>query len=470
MISTIKLLGTFLVAILLAHNAFAQSPVNMQDSGNPEWIAQCGKSGGYSACENLADQHFRGTGVPKNLRMTAYYLLKACRYGNMDMCAFSGKMANEQVNDMAIYGEALARLCEFSDPSNCTLVWSKFKDPKTPYYSPAFVGGALEKGCENGSGYACYLMANWYDDYKLPPNVRMDANKASIGFQRTCMSEPSDKNMSRAKVKFGCYAAYKYLLGKDGVVKDIAQSKEAFLRTCDMADDAQTCEIVASSFYHGTNGMTQDHSVALPMSERACNMGSEIFCSTAGYLHAEKDQQSKAFEYYKKGCDKFPNEYNCAGAATRSYLANGEKNQVTTDYALKACNQGDGWSCFVYGTNTFYLSSNGNKQWFSKACENGLQDGCEEVKRREEYEANRNNPQYNCPRASCETRTWAEFLKDERAAAKERNDGQRSTFDIGIVSPLRTPTTPFGSSQRAIRNWDNYKENQRCSNPTASGC
>lgn len=466
----IKSLMSLLWLIILSQNTFAQAPVNIQDVGNPEWIAQCGQPGGFGGCENLADQHFNGNGVPKDLRMTAYYLLKACRYGNMDMCTFAAKMASEEVNDIPIYGEAAARLCEFGDPINCSLVWSKFKDPKTPHYSPAFVGRALETGCNNGNGYMCYLMGDWYDDYKPAPQVMSDANKASTGFQRTCMSSPTDPNLNRLTIKFGCHSAYQYLLGKDGAQKNLEQAREAFLKTCEMADDAETCDFVASSFYYGDNGMIKDHSATLSMAERACDLGSEVFCALAGYFYAEKGDEVKAFDLYSKGCDRNPNKIDCSSAAVRSFSLNGEKVQITTDYALKACNEGDGWSCYLYGTNTFYLSSNGNKQWFQKSCDYGLSEGCEEVKRRAEYEQNRNNPQYNCPRASCETRTWAEFLKDERAAAKARNNNRKSTWDFSTVTPIRASTTPFGSTQRDLRNWDNYKENQRCGNPTASGC
>ena len=466
----IKLIISLFFIMAFSEIAFTQTPVNIQDAGNPEWIAQCGQQGGFGACENLADQHFRGNGVPKDLRMTAYYLLKACRYGNMDMCAYSATMAIEEVNDIPIYGEAVARMCEFGDPINCAYVWNGFKDPDTPHYNPAFVGRALETGCNNGSGYLCYLMGNWYDDYKPAPQVSSDANKASIGFQRTCMSDPSDPNLDRSKIKFSCYGAYKYLLGKDGAPTDLAQAKEAYLRTCEMADDVETCDIVVSSFFHGNNGMEQDHSATLSMAERSCELGSEFSCGLVAYSYILADNKPKAFSLYAKGCDTNPNKNDCTGAATTSFSLNGEQAQTTTEYALKACELGDGWACFVYGANTFYLTTDGNKEWFQKSCNYGLAEGCQEVARREEYEKNRNDPRYNCPRASCETRTWAEFLKDERAAAKERNNNQRSSFDFGVVTPIEATRNPFGNSERDRRNWNIYKENQRCSNPTAAGC
>lgn len=468
----LKLAFSLFFIMLFSPIAVAQAPVNMQDSGNPEWIAQCGQQGGYRACENLADQHFKGLGVPKNIRMTAYYLLKACRYGSMDMCGFAAKMADEEANDIAIYGEAVARLCQFGDAANCTLPYFKYRDPSTPQYNPSFVGGALEMGCEKGSGYACYLMGNWYDDYKPAPTVVSDPNKASIGFQRTCISEPTDRNLDRAKIKFGCHGAYKYLIGKDGAEKNLEQAKQALLRTCEMADDVETCEYIATVFYHGGKGMEKDPSASAAMAERACDLGgSNIFCALAGYYYAEQNEQAKAFPLYAKACDQKLVVNDCIAATTTAYFALGEKNQATTDYALKACNQGDGWSCYLYATNTFFLSSEGNKDWFKKACDNGSEQGCDEVKRRAEYEENRNDPSYNCPRASCETRTWAEFLRDEHAAAAQ-NQAQNQTGTPGwvIQVPTRMPTTPFGSTERDITNWNKYTENQRCSNPTAFGC
>jgi hypothetical protein len=218
--------------------------------------------------------------------------------------------------------------------------------------------------------------------------------------------------------------------------------------------------------------MEKDPSASAAMAERACDLGgSNIFCALAGYYYAEQNEQAKAFPLYAKACDQKLVMNDCIAATTTAYFALGEKNQATTDYALKACNQGDGWSCYLYGTNTFFLSSEGNKDWFKKACDNGSEQGCDEVKRRAEYEENRNDPSYNCPRASCETRTWAEFLRDEHAAAAQ-NQAQNQTSTPGwvIQVPTRIPTTPFGSTERDITNWNKYTENQRCSNPTAFGC
>lgn len=47
---------------------------------------------------------------------------------------------------------------------------------------------------------------------------------------------------------------------------------------------------------------------------------------------------------------------------------------------------------------------------------------------------------------------------------------QNSSFGWGIQAPTRIPSTPFGSTERDITNWNKYTEAQRCSNPTAFGC
>ena len=58
------------------------------------------------------------------------------------------------------------------------------------------------------------------------------------------------------------------------------------------------------------------------------------------------------------------------------------------------------------------------------------------------------------------------------AQARQATADRRRLSGMGYTSPgrVRTPITPFGSSARDIRNWNNYNEALRCGNPTATGC
>ena len=405
--------------------AHAQIPVKLSDVGNPQWAAQCGQPGGYGACENLADQNLKGKGVPASRHMTAYYLLQACKYGKYEMCEFAYGMAEKQPESNFILGEASLILCEKSNPQYCAVPYTLFSKQDKPNYMPELVGKALEKGCDKGDVYSCSLSGPWYDDYKPPKGVTPNLTKALNGYSRSCKAEPgSNPNLDKDDISSMCYFTYKYSteLKLPSNYQDI--SEEAFIRSCEFSSSSATCETAMSSFFHGINDVRKSDSKALRVAQGACDLGASSGCEyVANSLYQKKDYAS-ALGLYSASCDTSPSLNTCKGAALTAFEAKGLKNAMTTKYAQLACEQGDGWSCYVYGSNTFYLTSDGNRSFFQKACDLDFQQGCDEVVRQKEQAARNvqineyNERVYNqqmSPPSYTPTPTWDDYMRAGQA-------------------------------------------------------
>jgi len=394
MLRYIRILSGFAAILALpmitAPNAFSFEAATLPDLGNPEWIAQCGQDGGYEACENLADQHLKGLdGVPESQLYTAYYLLKACRYGNLEMCEYATGMVldenNRAVEDprsLQIYKEAMSIRCLHADPLMCIGVAATFSDEDKPSYDPDFVGHSYVIGCERGLASACFWQGLWFNPLHNKTNVTPNVENSLTGYRRTCMSEPGDDQFLDADdVTFGCYMSYHYLKGGEGVAAEPDQAEHALYRSCDYGD-ADNCELAASSFHHGVNSVEKNPVSARAMATRGCELGNMGACAIEGSLSYEDKDHLKSFTAFQKACDANATQFNCGMAAATAYHAFGEKSNTTTTYSKAGCDAGDGWSCYSFAANTFWLDGeNFNRSIFAKSCSLGYQDGCSEVER-----------------------------------------------------------------------------------------
>jgi len=381
--STLFFVSTFCGVASFAH---AQIPVKLPDVGNSQWAAKCGQTGGYEACENLADQNFKGTGVTKSPHMTAYYLLQACKYGNYEMCEFAYGMAETQAESKFIQGEASLILCEKTNPQYCAVPHSLFSNESKPQYMPRLVSRSLEMGCDKDDAVSCSKLGPWYDDYKLPRGVTVDLGKALTGYSKACQTDIiSNPVLSEKDIASMCYFTYKYStqLKSPTNFQDIAE--DAFIRSCQFGN-SDTCETALSSFVHGINDIRKNNTKAVKVAQRTCDLGVSSGCDFVAISLFEKKDFTGAFDAFSKSCDTSPSLNSCVGAANTAFRVKGEKSALTTKYTKLGCEQGDGWSCYTYGFNTFYLTENGNRPFFQKACDLNYAEGCAEVRRQEEQE------------------------------------------------------------------------------------
>lgn len=390
------LLCLIALPLLLASRAFGFEPASLPDLGNPEWVAQCGQDGGYGACENLADQHLKGlNGVPKSRIYTGYYLLKACRYGNVEMCEFATGMVHDDSKELiddprahSIFKESAAVTCMHGDPMTCIAGAVSFSDEETERYDPNFVGNSYVIGCDRGLSSSCMMQGLWFSPYGEQKGVTGNAEVSLTGYRRSCISEPGDDQIFDADdVTFGCYMSYHFLKGGEGVPAEPDQAEHALYRSCEYGN-ADNCELAASSFHHGANSVQKNPVSARAMATQGCELGSIGACHIEGSLAYVDKDYSKSFAAYQKVCDADARADSCSMAAANAFYVFGEKHQTTTNYAKAGCDAGDGWSCFAYANNTFWLDGeNFNRRIYDKACTLGYEAGCEQVKALDETAA-----------------------------------------------------------------------------------
>jgi len=262
------LLSVFLLTtVSTLTTAQAQIPVILEDVGNSQWAAKCGQTGGYDACENLADQNLKGIGIPASPHMTAYYLLQACKYGNYEMCEFAYDMAKSDPKSIYIRGEAAQILCLKSNHNYCVVAYSLFSNPKKPPYIPQMVSESLEVGCEKGGALSCSRLGPWYDDYKPPQGVAPNLTKALHGYSKACQVESGDDPQLSDGHSFMEKEDFKTALTYYGP-------------SCESSQDPQTCKGALTAAYYATS--PKDASTT-KYAKLACDAGDGWACFTYGY-------------------------------------------------------------------------------------------------------------------------------------------------------------------------------------------
>lgn len=440
------LLCLIALPLFLNSRALGFEPASLPDLGNPEWVSQCGLEGGYSACENLADQHLKGLdGVPQSRLYTGYYLLKACRYGNVEMCEFATGMVHDENKQIladpsahAIFKESVAVTCMHGDPLTCIAGAVQFSDEELDRYDPEFVGNSYIIGCDRGLASSCLMQGLWFSPFAPQEGVTASAETSLTGYRRSCISEAGDDQIFDADdVTFGCYMSYYLLKGGEGVPAEPDQAEHALYRSCDYGN-ADNCELAASSFHHGVNSVQKNPVSARAMATRGCELGSIGACHIEGSLAYADEDYSKSFAAYRKVCDADARADSCSMAAATAFHVFGDQHQTTTDYAKSGCDAGDGWSCFTYASNTFWLDGeNYNRRIYNKACTLGYEAGCEQVKALDETAA------YN-------------------AAIDRRNEQMIAELQRPMVPTERTPT--LGEQIEALGNSFRDWKPSYCSN------
>jgi len=243
--------------------AQAQIPVILDDVGNSQWAAKCGQTGGYDACENLADQNLKGIGIPASPHMTAYYLLQACKYGNYEMCEFAYDMAKSIRKNRHISRKWSAK------------VWKSAVKKGAPYHAHDLALGmmiinqdkaedAFIRSCEFGHADTCEtVMSSFLHGIN---DVRKDEKKAASAAKRAC----------ELGVSSGCNFVGHSFMEKE----DFKTALTYYGPSCESSQDPQTCKGALTAAYYATS--PKDASTT-KYAKLACDAGDGWACFTYGY-------------------------------------------------------------------------------------------------------------------------------------------------------------------------------------------
>jgi|GEM_PF-1218993 len=129
---------------------------------------------------------------------------------------------------------------------------------------------------------------------------------------------------------------------------------------------------------------------AFYLHEKNCGMGYSKSCNRIAYQHYTGklivEDHQKAFEFYQQSC-KMNNNYGCFNLANMLRLGQGTKTrepEIAFTHYKNNCTDQCYRSCFNLGV--MYFLGHGTKKdkkrakkFFKKACNNGLQVGCDNL-------------------------------------------------------------------------------------------
>jgi len=397
-------------------------------------------------------------------------------------------------------------------------------------FNPGLALAYANAACKKGGVFGCNQIGRAFSpnaDQRLG-SIPANNSKSLDGYIQAC----------RLKSVTGCYLAFHNSDGEDGLPLVQKIREEALKRGCELSIVGM-CKTQIAAYLYGEKGTPKNRSKAIALMEAGCLRLDDELCAAAGrtYLDAESPTVGDieaGLKQMEKGCrvaQASEKKERCGEAAYYLSIHLGETHQRTDSIAYAGCESGSAAACIIRGNNARAEGKNDVfiRDAYQKACDLGHSDGCTWAKEltdsiakaasddplkvyrdlcnsghkescdylelyRKTMEkraaakahnakvaakaaefAKRRLAYSSCPRASCERRSWSEYLKDERATARARNkawhkSGGYSSTPSNSYAPSGTPITPFGNSARSQRNWRVYKNNLRCGNPTASGC
>lgn len=170
------------------------------------------------------------------------------------------------------------------------------------------------------------------------------------------------------------------------VDKNITMASEFFQKACD-GKNAIACSNLALLYYTGNN-VKQDILTAISLYEKACEFGEMKACVNMGIFyengHGISKNFDKALQFYDKACQN--GEMNACHNAGHLVLTNKEPNYfIGKKFFEMACEKKYAKSCFNLAIMHFEgKGTRQNKQiakeFYGKACDFGLQMGCDKFK------------------------------------------------------------------------------------------
>lgn len=233
----------------------------------------------------------------------------------------------------------------------------------------------LQRGCDQGSGTACFKLGVAYYEGKDEKGtaVDLDYGRARKAFEQSCARDNGT----------ACYnLGYMLLKGEGGQVEK-SRSVEYFKKGCELGDNT-ACTKGAQAYREGT-GVPKDMEKALALAKLGCDRGEKETCELQKTLATTPDANGLTAEVKGliEGCDG-GNADSCFEAAVRFDDGKGvpqNKERAAVAYKV-ACEKGDLRGCHNLGVMQIdgegIPRNVGNGfRLLDQACTKGLRKSCE---------------------------------------------------------------------------------------------
>ena len=255
------------------------------------------------------------------------WLKSACERQVGYACGFAGDYYYKK-NDVKQATLWSKKGCDIDHLRSCVGYYYLIKN-----YTQAFKLAA--KGCDGGDMEACTSLGVLYFEGK---GVKQNGAKALELYDKACESGE----------KYGCnWAAGLYYSGKAGVKKNFAKARSYAIKACELDVD-WACYGLGNMYANGEGG-AKDEAKALDLLEKACSLDLGVGCNNAGGLYYNKQQYGKARKMLEKGCELDSGEA-CTGLALLYLEGKGVRQNFkkAKEFAGKACDLGVQDGCEAY--------------------------------------------------------------------------------------------------------------------------
>ena len=224
-----------------------------------------------------------------------------CEAGNGGSCYNLGHHLRWKKNDEAQAKPLFRKGCEAGVADSCTAYglaqWPADKVNEAGFQAAL---GSFKKACAMGSGPGCDNASALLGGVG-PASITDYAQKAVYAKRACAFGEDS-----------GCIElAFLQLEGK-GVARDEAVGLRTLSKSCDYGS-ADSCWFLGNVYAKGERGVKADHARAGEAHGRGCALD-RGGCYEAGEAYSKAGDNTKALEYWERGCHPDGEEFSCKKA------------------------------------------------------------------------------------------------------------------------------------------------------------
>ena len=355
------------------------------------------------ACRDLAAAYRRGDGVPKDPARATDLLRRGCRLGAAQVCRTLASRLARGKDGPANPGDAIPLMewaCRHGDGEACRMM--------AEYHGGGHYGldesrarrrAYLELGCSAGSRISCNELGKALEDGDGGPE---EPARAAAAYEGGC---------ARDSLESCVWLGWLLVKGK-GLPTDVGRGRTLFERTC-VSGFSQGCVALAHFLLRQRDGTT-----ALEILSKTCAEGHEEACCLMAQTHEQglggvRPDVPRAGRLFEKLCRE-GHGHACSKlaflhTAGRPYMAGKglEKDEARArEFYEKACALDDTEGCwragllYTHGERAEPRDLERGRSLLERACDAGLADPCESVRRLDEQaEARRLGPEWRVRRA-----------------------------------------------------------------------